>query len=85
MMGAVTAALLEFGAIRAGEDPRYHVGLTQGDTVWLDAFRMDGSFFHAKVAEYVTLRDEVRVYGEAYDVYRQFMPMPVGYTVRDGW
>jgi hypothetical protein len=85
VMGAVTAALLEFGAIRAGELPRYHVGLTQGDTVWLDAFQPDGSFFHAKVAEYVTLGEEARVYGEAYGVYQQFMPMPVGYTVKDRW
>jgi len=85
MIAAVTEALSEFGAIADGEIPRYHIGLTHGDTVWLDAFRSDGTFFHAKVAEHVTLRDEVRVYHEALRVYDDFMPAPVGYTVRGPW
>lgn len=85
MMTAVTEALADCGAIGPGEVPRYHIGLTYGDTVWLDAFRRDGSFVHAKVAEHVTLREEVRVYHEALRVYSDFMPVPIGYSVRGPW
>jgi hypothetical protein len=85
MMAAVTEALSECGAIGVGEIPRYHIGLTYGDTVWLDAFRRDGSFVHAKVAEHVTLREEVRVYHEALHAYDDFMPAPIGYSVRGPW
>lgn len=85
MMAAVTEALSECGAIGAGEIPRYHVGLTYGDTVWLDAYRRDGSFVHAKVAEHVTLGEEVRVYHEALRAYGDFMPAPIGYSVRGPW
>jgi hypothetical protein len=85
MMAAVTEALSECGAIGAGEIPRYHIGLTYGDTVWLDAFRRDGSFVHAKVAEHVTLREEVRVYHEALRAYGDFMPALIDYSVRGPW
>ena len=85
MMSAVTQALVRFGAIAADETPRYLIGLTHGDTIWLDAYRSDGTFFHAKVAEYASLREESRVYDEAFAVYGRFMAAPVGYTVVGQW
>ena len=85
MMSAVTQALVRFGVIAADETPRYLIGLTQGDTIWLDAYRSDGTFFHAKVAEYASLREESRVYDEAFAVYGRFMAAPVGYTVVGPW
>ena len=85
MMVAVTATLRQFGAIGPEETPRYHIGLTRGDTLWLDAYRADGRYFHAKVAEYVTLHEEERTYREAFAVFREFMPAPIGYAVHPPW
>jgi hypothetical protein len=81
---AAAAVLQELGVLGAGEAVRYHVGLTRGDTLWLDAFVGRGVFVHAKLAEFVTLRDEVSAYQEAWRTFAAFMPRPIGYRVSDG-
>lgn len=85
MMATVTDTLLRLGLLGAGEVPRYQLGLTHGDTLWLDAFRRDGSFYHVKVSEYVSLCDEVRAYRTACEVYPDHIPAVLGYVVREGW
>jgi hypothetical protein len=84
MMSSVTMALIELGAIRADEPVSYNMGLTAGDTLWFDAFREDGTFFHAKVAEFVSLREEVYAYDKAFAIYGSFMPAPIGHATKHG-
>jgi hypothetical protein len=85
MIASVTAVLVELGLLQPAQIPRFHVGLTKGDTLWMDAFVERGVFFHVKIAEFVSLRDEVRVYNDAWAAFGPFMPRPLGYSVRDGW
>src|SRR5947207_11184221 len=84
MIATVTAVLIELGLLQPGEVPRFHVGLTHGDTLWMDAF-VKRSFFHIKIAEFISLRQEVRAFDDAWTTYRDFMPRPLGYSVHDGW
>jgi len=84
MMDTVAAALAELGLMPARAALNCNVGITRGDTMWLDVFLRRG-FLHVKVSELVSLRDEARTYGEAWRVFRDFMSRPCGYAVRDGW
>jgi len=81
----VTAALVEFGLIEPNRTPRYNVGLTKGDTVWFHAFVEDGRFFHVKVSDAISLRNEADICEATSRVFDGFVPEPLGYCVKDGW
>ena len=85
MIPAVTEALRRMSLLAADEPVRYQIGLTQGDTVWLDVFRRDGSYLHVKAAEFITLREEARVYADAFSRHGEYMPEPLGFTTFEGW
>ena len=85
MIGTVTAFLEELGLLRSGARPRFHCGITRGDTLWLDAFVDGATFVHVKVSDVIGLADEARVYADAYAVHGGFLPRPYGHAVRDGW
>jgi len=57
----VTAALVEFGLIDKGLTPYYNAGLTKGDTLWFDAFVGKRRFFHVKVSDAISLRNEAHI------------------------
>jgi hypothetical protein len=81
----VTAALRDLGCLPSRSAPTLQIGLTRGDTLWLDVFASKDAFVHVKVSDAVSLREEVRVYHAAYGTFRAFMPEPLGYVVREGW
>jgi hypothetical protein len=85
VIGTVTAALADFGLLRPGSKPRCHIGLTKGDTLWMDAFIDLRNYFHVKCSEVISLREEARIYAEAAAHYADFVPRTLGYCVRDGW
>jgi hypothetical protein len=85
MIPTITRALRALSLLAADEPVRYLIGLTKGDTVWLDVFRRDGSYLHVKAAEFFALRDEARVYAEAFARHGNYMPAPLGFTECDGW
>jgi len=85
VIDVVTGVLRELGCIVAGADPHLHIGLTRGDTLWLDVFDARGGFVHVKTSDAISLGEEARVYHAAFGTYRDFMPQPLGYVVRDGW
>ena len=85
MIDLVTAALRDFGCLPSRGTPALQIGLTRGDTLWLDVFASKDAFVHVKVSDAVSLREEVRVYHAAFGTFRAFMPEPLGYVVREGW
>ena len=85
MIDIVAAVLRELGCLAPDTDPRCHIGLTRGDTLWMDVFDEHGGFVHVKTSDVFSLREEVRVYHAAFGTYRAYMPRPLGYCVRDGW
>jgi hypothetical protein len=85
VIAAVTDALRRLSLLAADEPVRYQIGLTKGDTLWLDVFRRDGSYLHVKAAEFITLRDEARVYADAFSRHGEYMPEPRGFTTCEGW
>lgn len=82
---AVTEALRRMSLLAVHEPVRYQIGLTKGDTVWLDVFRRDGSYLHVKAAEFIPLADEARVYADAFSRHGEYMPEPLGFTTCEGW
>jgi len=85
VIGTVTAALVDLGLLRLGPEPRFHIGLTRGDTLWIDAFIDPQHYFHVKCSNVISLAEEARVYAEAAEGFGNFVPSALGYRVRDGW
>jgi hypothetical protein len=56
-----------------------------GDTLWLNAFVDGDHFLHVKVSDVVSLRGESRIYEQAWQTFRDFMPRPLGYCIEGGW
>jgi hypothetical protein len=81
----VTAALTELGVLESGSNLRFNFGLTKGDTLWTDAYVDRRHYFHVKLSDVVSLRDEARVHAEAYGWFADLMPRSLGYCVRNGW
>ena len=84
-MRVVTAALSELGLLEAGPNPRFHFGLTKGDTLWTDAYVDRHRYFHVKLSDVVSLRDEARIHAEAFGWFSNLMPRSLGYCIHDGW
>ena len=86
MISAITTALHRLALLQPEERaPRFHIGLTTGDTLWLNAFVDDRRFFHVKASDIVSLREEAQMYEQAWQTFSEFMPRPLGYCVEDGW
>jgi hypothetical protein len=81
----VTAALSELGLLASGSNPRFHFGLTKGDTLWTDAYVDRRRYFHVKLSDVVSLRDEANIHAEAFGWFSSLMPRPLGHCIRDGW
>jgi hypothetical protein len=85
VIDVVTQALAELGLLPGDKIEGLHIGLTRGDTLWLDVFVDRASFLHVKVSDVLSLREEVRVYHAAYGTFGELMPRPLGHVVRSGW
>jgi hypothetical protein len=81
----VTAALAKLELLKRGLPPRFHIGLTLGDSFWVHAFIDNRRFLHLKVSNLISLEKEVRVYEKAWKTFRDFMPRPLAYCVQNGW
>jgi hypothetical protein len=85
VIDVVTEVLGELGLLPHGRIEGLQVGLTRGDTLWLDAFVDGPTFVHVKLSDAVSLREEVRVYDAAFGTFGALMPRPFGRVVRGGW
>ena len=85
MIGSVVAALAERRLVRPEQHVRFNITITRGATFAVEVFTSDRLFFHVKTSELLDLKPRYDLSANAWTLFGDVVPQPLGYVSRDGW